>query len=77
MIEDIRKVDRSLLPDNGNKIGSIKKFHSLAPQAQVSGYAIGKLQGHVNAGYYSQIKEASLEFNHLAKEILKRMKIAL
>ena len=70
-------MDRSLLPDNGNKIGSIKNFHSLAPQAQVNGCAIGKLQGYVNAGYYSQIQEAGLEFNHLAKEILKRMKIAL
>ena len=76
IIKDLMKVDPSLLPDNGNKIASIKNFQSLAPQAQVNGCAIGKLHGYVNPGYYSQVKEAGIEFSHLAKEILKRMKIA-
>ena len=76
IIKDLMKVDQSLLPDNGNKIASIKNFQSLAPQAQVNGCAIGKLHGYVNPGYYSQVKEAGIEFSHLAKEILKRMKIA-
>jgi hypothetical protein len=43
IVEDIKKQDPSLVPTDGNKIGSIKDFHSLAPQAQVLGLAIGKL----------------------------------
>lgn len=75
IVEDIRKQDASLLPEGSNKIGAIKDFHSLAPQAQQLGIAIGKLRGHVNPGYYEQIKEAGLEFEALTKEILRRMGI--
>ena len=42
---------------------SIKNFQSLAPQAQHLGLAIGKLKGHANSGYYSQIDEAASEFD--------------
>jgi cellulose biosynthesis protein BcsQ len=72
IVEDLRKVDVKLVPNGTNKIASIKDFHSLAPQAQVKGLAIGKLRGHVNPGYYSQIEEAGQEFLELAKEVLKR-----
>jgi hypothetical protein len=76
IIEDIRKQDPSLLPPEGNnKIGAIKDFHSLVPQAQQLGLAIGKLRGHVNPGYYEQIREAGEEFELLTREILRRMGI--
>ena len=77
IVEDIRKQDASLVPDGSNKIGSIKDFHSLAPQAQVLGLAIGKLRGEVNPGYYEQVKEAGAEFDTLAREILRRMGIKI
>src|ERR1019366_6142208 len=70
IVEDIRKVNPSLVPDGSNKISSIKDFHSLAPQAQVNGVAIGKLKGIVNPGYYAQIEEAQAEFDGLAREVL-------
>jgi cellulose biosynthesis protein BcsQ len=73
IVDDIRKVDASLVPANSNKVGSIKDFHSLAPQAQQLGLAIGKLKGHVNSGYYNQVQEAADEFLVLAKETLIRM----
>ena len=73
IVEDIRKQDPSLVPDGANKIGAIKDFHSLAPQAQVSGIAIGKLRGQVNPGYYEQVAEAAREFDTLTRELLKRM----
>lgn len=76
IIEDIRKQDPSLLPPDGsNKIGAIKDFHSLAPQAQQLGISIGKLRGHVNPGYYEQVNEAAQEFDMLTREILRRMGI--
>jgi cellulose biosynthesis protein BcsQ len=77
IVEDIRKVNPSLVPDGSNKISSIKDFHSLAPQAQVNGVAIGKLKGIVNPGYYAQIEEAQAEFDGLAREVLKRLDIKL
>jgi cellulose biosynthesis protein BcsQ len=74
IVEDIRRVDSALVPHNGNKLGAIKNFHSLAPQAQANGVAIGKLRGvsGINPGYYPQIEEAASEFLALAREILKR-----
>ena len=73
IVKNIREVDASLVPQGSNKVGSIKDFHSLAPQAQQLGLAIGKLRGHVNSGYYSQVQEARDEFVALAKEVLSRM----
>ena len=73
IIDDLRNVDASLVPKGSNKVGSIKDFHSLAPQAQQLGLGIGKLKSHVNSGYYSQIEEAEHEVSALAKEVLARM----
>jgi cellulose biosynthesis protein BcsQ len=75
IVEDLRKVHPGLVPFANNKIAAIKDFHSLAPQAQTSGLAMGKLRGHVNPGYYPQVEEAASEFEDLAREILKRMEI--
>lgn len=73
IIKDIEGVDPTLVPHSGsNKLGGIKHFHSLAPDAQRHGTAIGKLRGLVNPGHYPQVQEAANEFDHLAKEIIKR-----
>ncbi len=74
IVDDLRKVHPSLVPQATNKIAAIKDFHSLAPQAQTNGVAMGKLKGYpgVNSGYYPQIEEAASEFKLLAREILKR-----
>jgi cellulose biosynthesis protein BcsQ len=77
IVADLKAVDESLVPHSGNKIASIKNFHSLAPQAQDSGVAIGKLRGHVNSGYYAQVDEAASEFNGLAREVLRRMGVKI
>jgi cellulose biosynthesis protein BcsQ len=77
IVEDLRSVDPALVPHSGNKVGAIKDFHSLAPQAQLKGLAIGKLRGHVNPGYYSQVEEAAVEFDVLAREVCKRMGIKI
>lgn len=73
IVEDLRKADPGSVPFSTNKIAAIKDFHSLAPQAQVEGVAIGKLKGHVNPGYYAQVEEAADEFRALAREVSKRM----
>jgi cellulose biosynthesis protein BcsQ len=74
IVEDLKAVDPTLTPFEGNnKVGAIKNFQSLAPQAQLTGLAIGKLRGHVNPGYYAQVKEAAQEFEQLTREMLKRM----
>jgi hypothetical protein len=75
IIEDLRSVHPALVPQTNNKIAAIKDFHSLAPQAQAQGVAIGKLRGHVNPGYYAQIDEAADEFDGLARELVRRMDI--
>jgi cellulose biosynthesis protein BcsQ len=75
VVEELRKIDASLVPHGGNKVSAIKDFHSLAPQAQERGLPIGKLRGHVNPGYYPQIDEAADEFRDLAREVVKRMGI--
>src|SRR5439155_14061731 len=73
IVEDLKKVDPGLVPFGSNKVGAIKNFQSLAPQAQSLGLPIGKLKGQDNPGYYSQIEEAESEFDHLAREIVKRI----
>ena len=73
IIEDLRQVDPGLVPATGRyKLGGIKHFHSLAPESQKFGVAIGKLKGYVNPGHSGQIQEAQLEFAQLANEIVKR-----
>jgi cellulose biosynthesis protein BcsQ len=73
IVQDLRAVDASLVPEGGNKLGGIKHFHSLAPEAQRHGVAIGKLRGLVNPGHYGQVDEAADEFHLLAREIVKRI----
>jgi cellulose biosynthesis protein BcsQ len=72
IVADLRAVDPSLAPHGSNKLSSIKHFHSLAPEAQKHGVAIGKLRGKVNPGHYSQVDEAADEFSNLAREIVAR-----
>jgi hypothetical protein len=50
----------------------VKHFHSLAPQAQSFGVAIGDLRGRVNPGHYLQVDEAAAEFSALAKMVALR-----
>jgi len=75
IVAELRNVDPKLVPFTSNKLGGIKNFHSLAPQAQSTGIAIGKLIGNVNSGYNVQVREAGVEFASLAAEIAKRMKL--
>ncbi len=73
VVDLLRALDPALVPYASNKLAAIKDFHSLAPQAQESGVAIGKLRGRVNSGYNAQIAEAASEFHDLALEIRKRV----
>jgi cellulose biosynthesis protein BcsQ len=72
VMDVLRAVDPALVPFSSNKLAAIKDFHSLAPQAQEYGSAIGKLRGRVNSGYNAQVLEAAQEFEGLAREIRKR-----
>ncbi|MFI8682334.1 ParA family protein [Brevundimonas diminuta] len=66
-------VDWDLAPTfSSNKVGGVKHFHSLAPQAQTNGVGIGKLRGLVNPGHYATVDDAKITFAGLAKEIAKR-----
>jgi cellulose biosynthesis protein BcsQ len=73
IIKDLAAIDPELVPQGGaNKLGGVKHFHSLAPEAQKHGVAIGKLRGIVNPGHYPQVDEAKSEFAHISNEIIKR-----
>ncbi|WP_233864259.1 ParA family protein [Paraburkholderia adhaesiva] len=74
VVDVLRHVDPAIVPFSPYKLASIKDFHSLAPQAQEFGVAIGKLRGKVNSGYNEQVAEAGHEFSALAHEIAKRMR---
>lgn len=74
VVDVLGKIHASFVPFSpNNKLAAIKNFHSLAPQAQQLGLAIGKLRGEVNSGYNDQVLEAAHEFNSLAREIKRRM----
>lgn len=75
VVEPLRAVNGSLIRKYPNKLGDVKHFHSLAASAQEFGLAIGKLRGHINTGHYPQVDEAQAEFEVLAQEIVKRMRI--
>jgi cellulose biosynthesis protein BcsQ len=75
VVNTLRAVDPSLVPYASNKLAAIKDFHSLAPQAQDYGVALGKLRGRVNSGYNAQVAEAEIEFEALAQAIRKRIGI--
>jgi hypothetical protein len=73
IIKELEAVDPALVPSDGAyKVGGVKHYHSLAPEAQKSGLAIGKLRGHVNPGHYQQVDDARVTFEGLAAEILRR-----
>lgn len=73
VIAELQQIDASLVPFAGtNKVGGVKHFHSLAPEAQKHGVAIGSLNGLVNPGHNAQIAEARTEFSHITKEIMRR-----
>lgn len=73
IIKDLAAIDPTLVPYAGaNKVGGVKHFHSLAPQAQKFGVSIGALRGLVNSGHYAQVDEAHAEFLAVAREIAKR-----
>lgn len=72
VVDELRAVDQVLVRSGGNKVGGVKHFHSLAPEAQKYGVGIANLKGLVNSGHYGQIEEAERQFNDLAKEIIKR-----
>jgi cellulose biosynthesis protein BcsQ len=72
VVDELRNIDTSLVPHGGNKVGGVKHFHSLAPQAQKHGVAIGDLRGLVDSGYYIQVDEAKSQFSELAREIERR-----
>ncbi len=72
VVEPLRAFDVKLTPSAGNKIGAIKHFQSLAPEAQKHSVAIGKLRGLVNPGHYGSVDEAATEFSQLANEIIRR-----
>jgi cellulose biosynthesis protein BcsQ len=77
IVDVLRKTHPQLVPHTNNKIAAIKDFHSLSPQAQSIGVAMGKLKGSINPGYYPQVEEAAMEFQDLARELLQRMKIKI
>jgi cellulose biosynthesis protein BcsQ len=73
VIKDLEAIDKALVPKDGvYKLGGVKHFHSLAPEAQKVGLAIGDLRGFVNAGHYPQVDEAKEEFEQLAATIMQR-----
>jgi cellulose biosynthesis protein BcsQ len=72
IVKELSALDKDLVPSGPNKIGGVKNFHSLAPQAQEFGIGIGSLKGHVNPDHSSQIKEAQKQFGALADEIARR-----
>ena len=73
IVRDLEAIDAALIPAGGAyKIGGVKHFHSLAPEAQKHGRPIGKLRGLVNAGHYEQVDEARNQFDQIAKEIIRR-----
>ncbi len=75
IVNDLRAVGEDLVPEGANKIGAVKHFHSLAPEAQKHGVAIGKLRGLVNSGHYPTVDDAAVQFRQLAEEIARRIAI--
>lgn len=72
VVDVLGSVDKNLILPYGNKIGDVKHYQSLAPQAQELGLPLGELRGYVNPGNYEKVDDAQAEFRSLAKEIIKR-----
>ena len=75
VIDVLHKANPKLATPGAGKLGGIKNYHSLAPEAQRHGVAIGKLRGIANAGQNEHIDDAKQEFSTLASEILRRIGI--
>lgn len=75
VVDFLHKANPALATPGTTKLGGIRHYHSLAPDAQRNGVAIGKLRGLVNSGQNDHIEEARQEFATLAREILKRARI--
>lgn len=73
VIDTLRKANEALATPGASKLGGIRNFHTLAPEAQRHGVAIGKLRGLVNSGQNDHVEEARDEFSTLARELIKRM----
>lgn len=72
IIRVLEAISPDLIPSNGNKVGEVKHFQSLAAEAQHHGVAIGELRPFVNAGYNAEISNAVTIFDELAAEITRR-----
>jgi ATPases involved in chromosome partitioning len=75
VVEHLRKVNPNLATPGSSKLGGIRHYHSLAPEAQKHGVAIGKLRGLINSGQNDHVEEARREFASLAEEIIRRARI--
>ena len=73
VVKELSAISGDLVPHGvPNKIGGVKNFHSLAPEAQAWGLAIGDLRGKVNSGYNDQVSEANGQFQEITREIIRR-----
>ncbi|MHC2019264.1 P-loop NTPase family protein [Methylobacterium sp. CM6247] len=72
VVSELMSFDHTLVPSGGNKLGEIKHYHSLAPEAQKHGVAIGKLRGFVNPGHYITVDGARTDFAGLDSIISSR-----
>lgn len=75
VVDTLRRINPALATAGSNKLGGIRHYHSLAPEAQRHGVAIGKLRGLVNSGQNEHVDEAHEEFALLAQEIATRAKL--
>lgn len=73
VIDQLRKANPALATPGQSKLGGIRNYHSLAPDAQRYGVAIGKLRGLINSGQNAHIEDARQEFLDLASEIIQRI----
>lgn len=73
IVKDLEAISPTLVPQGGaNKVGGVKHFQSLAPDAQKHGVAIGNLRGLVNPGHYATVDGAKADFAMIAREIIRR-----
>lgn len=76
VVRELGSIHSDLVPNGSlNKIGGIKNFHSLAPEAQKHGVAIGDLRGLTNSGNNPQVTEAKDQFLEIAREMIRRSNI--
>ena len=71
--DEIKQVAPRLVHVPPLKIGDVKHYHSLAPDAQRLGVAISKLKGRINSGRNRQIEGARKDFDALARAVQRRL----